>query len=113
MSLPGRKSTSVFSQMGRNEHLFDDPDSFKPERWLRDTEQSMSEIMDPFASLPFGFGQRMCIGRRLAELELYLLLARIVQEFGIEHPDDENIEPVLIGTIKPDRPVRIQFRDRY
>ena len=102
-----------FFAMGRNEHLFDDPDSFKPERWLRDTEQSMSEIMDPFASLPFGFGQRMCIGRRLAELELYLLLARIVQEFSIEHPDDENIEPVLIGTIKPDRPVRIQFRDRY
>ncbi len=30
-----------------------------------------------FASLPFGFGRRMCLGRRLAEHQLLILLARV------------------------------------
>ncbi len=63
--------------IGRDEKVFPDPDSFKPERWLRES----SNVSSTFASVPFGFGPRMCIGRRLAELELYLALARVCTHF--------------------------------
>lgn len=43
--------------------------------WRRQKEVGIH----PFASLPFGFGRRMCIGKRFAEAELQLLLAKVRQ----------------------------------
>ena len=66
-----------------------------------------------FASIPFGFGTRMCPGRRIAELELHLLLARIVQQFDIRYPSDaEEVKPYIRGVTIPDRPVRAKFVNR-
>jgi vitamin D3 24-hydroxylase len=55
--------------LGSNEDNFEDPHQFRPERWLQTDKK-----INPFAHLPFGVGKRMCIGRRLAELQLHLAL---------------------------------------
>lgn len=51
-----------------------DAKSFKPSRWLKD---SSDEKLHPFASLPYGYGARMCLGRRFADLEMQVLLAKV------------------------------------
>ena len=105
-------------QMSRDESVFEEPNAFRPERWLRGKKVSLQnskfvEAKEVFSSLPFGFGRRMCIGRRIAELELHLLLARIVQQFEIHYPTDANdVEPFFRGLMIPDRPVRVKFVDR-
>ena len=43
-----------------SENYFEEPDKFIPERWSKDKES-----IHPFASLPFGFGQRGCYGNKL------------------------------------------------
>ena len=55
---------------------FDDPNAFNPERWIRDDNNETSQI-HPFCSLPFGYGKRMCIGRRMAEQSILALMFRI------------------------------------
>lgn len=55
--------------LGSNEENFKDSSQFRPERWLQEKKK-----INPFAHLPFGIGKRMCIGRRLAELQLHLAL---------------------------------------
>lgn len=92
--------------MGYNEKYFPDPESFKPERWLR----SSGDEKHPFAMLPFGFGSRMCVGRRIAEQELFLTLTKMTQSFWMEATGD--IETTLRTVITPKGKIPIQFVDR-
>jgi len=48
---------------------------FLPERWLKSPSDSLYRI-HPFASLPYGHGARMCLGRRFADMEIQILLAK-------------------------------------
>ena len=99
--------------MGRDGEVFENAEAFKPERWLRKKHFVLTEAVEAFSSIPFGFGTRMCLGRRIAELELHLLLARIVQQFEISYPPDgENVEYFASGVTVPDRAVRVKFVDR-
>lgn len=61
--------------------MFANPDAFLPHRWL-----NKEQTHHPYASVPFGVGKRSCIGRRIAELELYLALARVswLNSFGLK-----------------------------
>ena len=113
--IPGGTAQVAFLTfgMGRDEEVFENAEAFKPERWLREKDLVLTEAVEAFSSIPFGFGTRMCIGRRIAELELHLLLARIVQQFEISYPPDaENVEYFTRGVTVPDRPVRVKFVDR-
>ena len=113
--IPGGTAHVAFLtfSMGRDEEVFENAEAFKPERWLREKDSVLTEAVEAFSSIPFGFGTRMCIGRRIAELELHLLLARIVQQFDISYPPDaENVEYFTRGVTVPDRAVRVKFVDR-
>jgi len=92
---------------GRSKELFKCHLEYKPERWL---SEELGKI-HPFSSLPFGVGSRMCIGRRIAEAEMYLLAAKLVQRFILEyHGEPVGTKQKLL--IVPDRTVKIKFIDR-
>ncbi|KAH6924293.1 hypothetical protein HPB50_014643 [Hyalomma asiaticum] len=66
---------------GRLEKNFTRASEFIPDRWLRSNGSRAGEApqnwtLHPFASLPFSSGVRMCIGRRIAEMELCVLIAK-------------------------------------
>jgi len=58
------------------EKYYPEADKFIPERWLKDDSQS-NKKSHSFVTLPFGFGPRTCIGRRVAELEMETLIAKV------------------------------------
>lgn len=47
---------------------------FIPERFDRDSD---FKKLRPFTMLPFGHGPRACIGRRVAEMSMYIFLYRV------------------------------------
>ncbi|ENN80608.1 hypothetical protein YQE_02973, partial [Dendroctonus ponderosae] len=59
-----------------------EPESFMPERWMK--SESSSKI-HPFASLPYGYGARMCLGRRFADLEIQVLLAKLIRTYRLDY----------------------------
>ncbi|XP_013161641.1 PREDICTED: cytochrome P450 CYP12A2-like [Papilio xuthus] len=61
------------------------PNEYIPERWIADKEDPLYHgNAHPFAYMPFGFGSRSCIGRRIAELEIETLVTRVVENFQID-----------------------------
>lgn len=64
------------------------PDEFLPERWLRDPETGKKMQVSPFTFLPFGFGPRMCIGKRVVDLEMETTVAKLIRNFHVEFNRD-------------------------
>ena len=61
--------------MGQLDEYFPNAQAFIPERWIKgDPKESQHHS---YTLLPFGFGTRMCIGRRLAELEMWQLTVKV------------------------------------
>ncbi|GLV43366.1 Cytochrome P450 49a1 [Carabus blaptoides fortunei] len=77
---------------------------FIPERWMRgEKEQWTSQDANPFISLPFGFGPRSCVGRRLAQLELDIIVAKIARNYtwSWPHEDMKWVNELLYGVGSP------------
>ena len=82
--------------MHKSDEYFEQSKKFIPERWLRAPNKDddgcpvTGKPSNPFVYLPFGFGPRMCIGKRFVDMELEIALAKIVRNFTVEfnYPDD-------------------------
>ena len=106
----------------RLEEHFDEPEVFNPDRsyllpwnittstlnivlrWLEGPQQLN------FSCLPFGYGNRSCIGRSLAETSMMIFLIRVFSTFQVDWlGEDLDCETLLIN--KPDAPLMFQFKN--
>ena len=69
--------------LGKQEKYFSRASEYSPERWIKTSEGHIPEtkMTHPFVFLRFGFGPRMCVGRRFAELEIETFIARVISTF--------------------------------
>lgn len=55
--------------------------AFVPERWLKKQDENFCQHSlkqtHPFAYLPIGFGVRLCVGKRITQMEIEVFLSRI------------------------------------
>ena len=72
------------------EEIYPEPQRFRPERFL---ERQYS----PYEYLPFGGGNRRCIGQALALLEMKLVLATILSRFRLALSNNRPVQPVRRG----------------
>merc|ERR1712232_1178411 len=66
----------------------DQPQEYKPERWLpeavRERKGTEKEVLDHrLLASPFGAGARMCLGHKLAEIEIAVATARLFQDWKV------------------------------
>ncbi|KAH9500934.1 hypothetical protein Btru_069234 [Bulinus truncatus] len=116
------KGTSVIMSSSRSSldpRYFSEPRRFLPERWMRDAGETPSPDAwerkhHPFACLPFGHGARGCIGRRFAEMEIYVATAKLLQKLRVQvDPEYQGLEPVYTPFITPKKPIPFTFTMRH
>jgi cytochrome P450 len=97
-SMPLR-STIIFSQwvMHRDPRYYDDPDVFRPERWL----DGLADRLPPGAYFPFGDGPRRCIGQGFALLEAAIVTATLAQKFSFRLAPGHPIVAEPLVTLRP------------
>lgn len=106
LQLPRRAVVMIAPWVLHRHHAFwTDPGAFNPARF-------MPEAPPPprFAFMPFGAGPRICVGAQFAMAEAVLVLASLVQRFGIA--SRETVMPVAIVTTQPDHAPLFQLTRR-
>jgi len=94
--------------MHRDARYFDDPDTFRPERWL----DGLADRLPPGAYFPFGDGPRRCIGQGFALLESALVIASLAQRFRFQLAPGTTAVPEPLVTLRPRNGIRMTIRTR-
>jgi cytochrome P450 len=82
----------------RHPLYWDDPETFRPERWLNVSDDEWERRR--FAFLPFLAGGRNCIGQRFATIEAELVVAPIVRAFSIQMaPSQRDVSHTFTNSI--------------
>ncbi|XP_068145178.1 probable cytochrome P450 12d1 proximal, mitochondrial [Drosophila tropicalis] len=108
------KETTVLlasNALMKDETYYHRADEFLPERWLRDPESNKKIQVNPFTFLPFGFGPRMCIGKRVVDLEMETSLAKLIRNFHVEFNYDASKPYKSFFVMEPAIPFRFKFTD--
>jgi len=87
---------------------WENPEVFDPERF----QPEKSEKRHKFAYMPFGAGQRKCIGMDFALMEGQLALAMVVQRYKLTKTNENLAEPQLSTTLRPKGGVVIKLEKR-
>ncbi len=92
-----RGTVIVFSPYaaGRNPDLFPNPDTFDPDRWLPDR----ATVLPRGAFVPFGAGNRKCIGDDFATMEAILTVAAIASRWTLHHTPGTLVRPAAKGAL--------------
>ena len=69
--------------------IWENPTQFDPDRFL----QENTTKRDQYSWIPFGSGQRQCIGRDFSLMEGQLILARLLQRYTIEPSNPYEVQP--------------------
>ena len=87
---------------------FTQANQFIPERWMEDHDKSWN--LEPSLVVPFGVGKRACPGKRLAEQEIHILVAKLFQAYNIQLLD--KVEAEFNFLLTPSGPFRLKVADR-
>jgi cytochrome P450 len=92
----------------RHPDFWPEPDHFDPERFTPDKIAHRHK----FAWIPFGAGQRLCIGRDFSLMEGQLALAMVLQRYQVERVAGHVTRTMLSTTLRPKNGVLVHLKRR-
>ena len=105
-----RGASVLMSQwvMHRDPRFFESPEEFQPERW----DDDLAARLPKYAYFPFGGGQRTCIGREFAMLQLLLTLVTVARKFRFRLATGSAVEREASIILRPKGGLPMVIRER-
>ncbi len=92
----------------RHPQFWDEPDAFDPERF----SEQRSAGRHRYAFIPFGAGQRQCIGNNMALIEAQLIIAILAQSYDMSLLPGQSIQPDPLFVLRPNGKVLMKVARR-
>ena len=101
--------------LGRNEALWGDYNTFRPDRWIvtdTNTQEEVNHLKRSFH--PFSKGVGSCLGQKMAMVQLCMIVGRTLWRYDVRQAPGQNV-----GEGRPDlgwgqrNPGHFQLRDAY
>ena len=87
------------------EDTYPEHEKFQPERFLQ-------RQFSPYEFLPFGGGARRCIGLAFAQMEMKLILAKVLKTWSMKLVDTHEIKPQRRGLVTgPSSPINLEIEN--
>ncbi|XP_021347960.1 cholesterol 24-hydroxylase-like isoform X2 [Mizuhopecten yessoensis] len=97
-----------FYATSRAEQNVRDPTKFSPERFHIDSSEKFSK----YASTPFSAGPHTCIGKKFAEIQIKITIAKIMQNFDFELVTGQSCDLADNAVLQAKDGVKCFFRPR-
>ena len=101
----GSQFVSWIYHVHHDPRWFSEPEAFRPERFAEPAHPRN-------AYLPFGAGNRFCIGAAFAKMEMQLLLASLARRYRLALAPDQAVEMAPAVTLAPKFGMRMVVTDR-
>ncbi|KAM3961568.1 putative cytochrome P450 4p3 [Aphomia sociella] len=108
--LPGMEVMVHIRGIHRNPKYWDDPDVFKPERFIN------YELKHPAAFIPFSYGPRNCIGYKYAMMSMKTTLVNLVRKYRLLPANEKCVNdefPLKYAIMQKhydDFPIKVELR---
>ncbi|KAI3731294.1 hypothetical protein L1987_62482 [Smallanthus sonchifolius] len=112
------KNASIFVNVwaiGRDPNVWDDPLSFKPERFLASNLDFKGQN---YEFLPFGSGRRIFPGLPLGSRSMEFIIASLIHEFDWVLPNNEvpskvDMDDKFLITLRKEKPLKLIFKPKH
>ncbi|MBN3296754.1 CP27A protein, partial [Amia calva] len=109
--VPGNGRLTVDNEVVVDNYLFPKMTQFHLCHYAASHDES--EFPNAENSIPFGVGVRACLGKRVAELEMYFALSRLMQHFEVRaEAGAKDIKPKTRTLMIPRDPIHLHFISR-
>jgi cytochrome P450 len=88
--------------------VFPEPEAFVPERFTRERKAAMPRG----AYVPFGGGQRVCIGKRFGQIEVKLVTTMLLQRLRLDALPGRTMTVRQMPTLSPDGGLKMRVNER-
>ncbi|KAG4079752.1 hypothetical protein HA402_014883 [Bradysia odoriphaga] len=105
------KHTAVIASMysiGRDAENFPNPNEFQPSRWLRDSSGNMQCVHR--SNMPYAMGIRSCVGQKLANSMMHILLSKILANFEVTLLNKSPVGVVMRLIAVPTQPIMLGIK---